>query len=166
MKLKDYPLEEGNHFIAMEYYNLIFNRTFLVLIVENYLIGLQVRGIVSVDVRDKQSIEHLILEKMVVTGDLENPYSYISDKYLLEINALNILGEEILNVKKANFKIHLSEIESVTYNSKRKWGMGYYPHDGKVYVKTKNKKKEFIILGNQSGKEIENWIKKSVKKLP
>ena len=43
----------------------------------------------------------------------------------------------------------------------KKWGMGYYPHDGKVYVKTKNgKKKEFIILGSQSGKEIENWIKK------
>lgn len=39
--------------------------------------------------------------------------------------------------------------------------MGYYPHDGKVYVKTYDgKKKEFIILGSQSGEEIKNWIEK------
>jgi len=40
--------------------------------------------------------------------------------------------------------------------------MGYYPHDGKVYVTTNNnKKKEFIILGAQSGEAIKNWIEQN-----
>ena len=37
--------------------------------------------------------------------------------------------------------------------------MGPYPHDGKVSVKSNNKKTEFIILGMQSGEKICNWIK-------
>ncbi len=37
--------------------------------------------------------------------------------------------------------------------------MGYYPHDGRVTIETfENKKREFIILGNQSGQDIANWI--------
>jgi hypothetical protein len=37
--------------------------------------------------------------------------------------------------------------------------MGYYPHDGKVYVRTKDgKNREFIILGSQSGQEIKNRL--------
>lgn len=37
--------------------------------------------------------------------------------------------------------------------------MGSYPHDGKVHVKTQaGKKREFIILGNQSGEAIKAWI--------
>jgi hypothetical protein len=37
--------------------------------------------------------------------------------------------------------------------------MGYYPHDGKVYIETHDgKKKEFIMLGNQSGQKIANLI--------
>jgi len=40
--------------------------------------------------------------------------------------------------------------------------MGYYPHDGKVYLKIENKgKREFIILGSQSGEEVKKWIEGS-----
>jgi len=37
--------------------------------------------------------------------------------------------------------------------------MGPYPHDGRVTIETyDNNKREFIILGNQSGKSIANLI--------
>jgi hypothetical protein len=39
------------------------------------------------------------------------------------------------------------------------WGMGYCPHDGKVYVDTaEGKTLEFIILGNQNGEAIQKNI--------
>ena len=162
MQLKDYELTEGNHFVAMEYYNLIFNRTFLVLITDQYLIGVKVNGMVSVEA----GVDNLVrsaTRAMAIKGDLQNPYAYMKNSYLNQLVDLDIYGEDIINVQKPNFKISRSEIESVSYDSRKKWGMGYYPHDGKVYVVTKNgKKKEFIILGAQSGKEIENWIEGKV----
>ncbi len=37
--------------------------------------------------------------------------------------------------------------------------MGYYPHDGKVYIETfDGMKKELIVLGNQSGRKIADLI--------
>lgn len=160
MKLKDYELKEGNHFVAMEYYNLIMNRTFLILISDEYLIGLKVNGLISVE-GGGDPLTRSISKNMAIQDDLQNPYSYMKSSYLRKVENLNIYGEDILKTERPNFKINRNEIKSVTYDERKKWGMGYYPHDGKVYVKTKNgKKKEFIILGSQSGKEIENWIEK------
>ncbi|AFM05447.1 hypothetical protein Fleli_3107 [Bernardetia litoralis DSM 6794] len=160
MKLKNYKLKNENHFVAMEYYNLIMNRTFLVLILEDYLIGMKVNGLVSVE-NNNDAITSAITRSMSIQGDLENPYSYMKNSYLRKIENLDIYGAEILKIERANFKINRNEIESATYDERQKWGMGYYPHDGKVYIKMKNgKKKEFIIVGSQSGKEIENWINK------
>ncbi len=155
---KEYELKKGNHFIAMEYYNLIMNRTFLVLILDEYLIGLKVNGLVSVEGGGDPLIES-ISKKMAIQDDLDNPYSYIKSSYLRKIENLNIYGEEILKAEKSNFKIHYSQIDRVSFDKTKKWGMGYYPHDGKVYVKWENRNtKEFIILGSQSGEEIKNWM--------
>lgn len=160
IKLRDYELKAGNHFIAMEYYNLMMNRTFLVLILEDCLIGLKVNGLISVEAGG-EPLTRSITNQMSIQDDLENPYAYLKSSYLRKIENLNIHGESILKIEKPNFRINCNEIERVTYDKRKKWGMGHYPHDGKVYVKTKNgKKKEFIILGSQSGKEIEKWIDK------
>lgn len=160
MRLKDYELKEGNHFIAMEYYNLIMNRTFLILIVEEYLIGLKVNGLISVEGAGDR-LTRSITKNMAIQDDLQNPYSYIKSSYLQKIENLNIYEEDILKSEKPNFRINRNEIISVAFDKSKKWGMGYYPHDGRVYVKTTDgSKKEFIILGSQSGTKIENWIKK------
>ena len=160
MKLRDYELKEENHFVAMEYYNLIMNRTFLVLILEDYLIGLKVNGLVSSE-GGGDPITRAVTKKMSIQDDLENPYSYVKSKYFRKMENLDILGPEILSTEKSNFKISREKIESVTYDKRRKWGMGHYPHDGKVYVKTKNgRKREFIILGSQSGEGIKERVEK------
>ena len=49
MKFKDFALKSDNHFVAMQYYGLILNRTFLVILTNNELIGIKVNGLVSVE---------------------------------------------------------------------------------------------------------------------
>ena len=150
LKLLDFKLIEGNHFIAMQYYGLLLNRTFLVLITDNYLIALKVNGFVSVEVNNGNPITRSITQSLAITNDLENPYAYAKDKFLIRLAEEDIYSEEILKVSSCNFRISKHDILEVFYDRKKKWGMGPYPHDGKVHVKTNNKKIEFIILGQQS----------------
>ena len=79
--------------------------------------------------------------------------------YFENILDVDLLSEEFLTMNSFNFRINKKEIKNVYHDSKKKWGMGYYPHDGKVYIETiDGKKRELIILGNQSGDEIVKWI--------
>ena len=160
MKLKDINLTKDNHYIAMQYYGLIFNRTYLVLITDCHLIGIVANGLVSVQGGDP--ITSLITSSMAVDGDLNNPLSYLKEKYLKRVQDMDLLEDDVTNKHYANFRLKLSEIDSVKYDPSKKWGMGYYPHDGKVYIKAKNKKREFIILGEQSGEHVAQVISNKI----
>jgi len=81
MKLKDYELKEGNHFIAMQYHTLLLNRTFLILITDENLIGLKVNGMVSVE-GGGDPLTRSMTKKMAILDDLDNPYSYMKSEYL------------------------------------------------------------------------------------
>ena len=158
MKLKDIELTHDNHFIVMEYYFLILNRTFLVIKSDDYLIGIQSNGMVSVE-GGEDVLTHFMTAKMAIKNDLENPTSYLKSKYLDKIDNLDLLDGSIINANKTNFILKISDIKSATYNPSKKFGMGYYPHDGRVTIRTiQNKKREFIILGNQSGQHIANLL--------
>jgi hypothetical protein len=157
MKFKDFELNERNHFVAMQYYGLILNRTFLVLIIEDALIGIKVNGLVSVESGD--AIANWIVKNMVVQGDLENKYSYMKSRFVDRMQDCDLLDGSILKEDRSNFIIQKADIIDAYHDPGKKWGMGYYPHDGKVYVKTRSGKKiEFIMLGNQSGQQIASLI--------
>jgi hypothetical protein len=158
MKLSDIELRDNNHFVAMEYYYLILNRTFLVIKTKGFLIGIQGNGLVSVE-GGKDILTRQITSNLAIKGDLTNPYSYLKNKYLEKIADLNLIDGSIISANKTNFLIKLSDIKSAVYNPSKKFGMGPYPHDGRVTIETfDNKKREFIILGNQSGENIANLI--------
>lgn len=158
MKLLEFNLTEGNHFVAMEYYWLVMNRTFLIILTKEKIIGIQGNSAISVE-GGKDILTKQITKSMAVRGDLTNPYSYLKNKYLNQIEYDDLLDGSILNKNKTNFIIDKRDVKNAYYDSSKKFGMGYYPHDGKVYIETyDNKKREFIILGNQSGQEIVNWI--------
>ncbi len=81
-------------------------------------------------------------------------------KYVERIKDVDLLSNSFLKINTANFVVNRSDIIRVEHDKSKKWGMGYYPHDGKVYVTTHdNSTREFIILGSQSGQEISNRIK-------
>ena len=158
MTLKEITLTENNHFVGMEYYNLILNRTFLLIKIEGYLVGILGNGVISVE-GGKNILTREVTALMAVKGDLENPDSYLKNNYLEKVYDLNLLNGSIIKSNKTNFILKLSEIKTAKYNPKKKFGMGPYPHDGRVTIETKdNKKREFIILGNQSGEKIAKWI--------
>lgn len=158
MTLKNFDFKEDNHFIAMEYYNLILNRTFIILLTTEYLIGLQGNGMVSVEGGEDMFTKQ-ITGSLAIKGDLMNPYSYLKEKYIREIENENLLGDSFLKLNKNNFKISKKDIKKVFYEPKKKWGMGNYPHDGRIYIETiSGKKKELIILGDQSGEKIALWM--------
>lgn len=164
MTLKEIGLKKDNHFIAMEYYGLILNRTFLVLITEEHLIGLKVHGLIVSNIPfDPTSILDIaatVLENLVDSTDQDNPYSYVKDRYLRKVENLDVQGDEILAAYRSNFRINRSDITKVSHDPTKKWGMWEYPHDGKVNIKTTNgSSREFIILAKQSGEQIAQWIK-------
>ena len=76
MTIAEFLAAERNHFIAMEYYWVMLNRTFLVLLTDDALVGLKVNGAVSVE-GGRDAITRGITRAMAVKGDLTNPYSYI-----------------------------------------------------------------------------------------
>lgn len=127
-------------FVAMEYYALILNRTYLITVKNGALSGVVCRGLTSLDGGDALS------QMFSIKGDMTDTKSYIDPKRLNQSNS-------------ANFSIPMAGITSVRYDPRKKWGMGPIPHDGKLYVEAAGKKREFIILGKQSGKEIADRLR-------
>ena len=159
MTISEFKFTPENHFIAMEFYALVLNRTFLVILHQGNMIGMKVNGQISADVQG-DPLTMALTNSMVVKGDLGNPNNYIKSKYLKKLAGHDILGTDILKVSSGNFRIPLSNIVETRHNPNKKWGMGPYPHDGRVFVTTRDlKKREFIILGNQSGQRIAELIK-------
>jgi hypothetical protein len=124
----------------MEYYALILNRTYLVRVGDGHISGSVCRGLTAVE-GGGDRLTREITARLAVHGELNDPASYVDTETLSKRH-------------RANFAIALSEVRSVTYDPTKKWGMGYYPHDGRVTVTTSKQKREFIILGGQSGRDI------------
>lgn len=132
----------------MEYYALILNRTFVITIDGECLRGVKCRGLTSID-SGGDALARALTSKLAVHGDLDDPRSYIDEHLLCSSSA-------------ANFTVLLSDISTVEYNPKKKWGMGYYPHSSRVYISTADRTREFIILGKQSGSDVYTRLKTAV----
>lgn len=138
--------EEESKFIAMEYYGLILNRTFLICFTENSLIGFKIANLITLETKYDFLINPFI--KVVQSNsDFDSINTYIENKYKKHIPIDN------MNKNKASFIIEYSKIKSVKFNENKKFGMGYIPHQGRIII-SYDKNREFIILGNQNSKKI------------
>ncbi len=158
--LKNFKLTKDNHFVAMEYYALILNRTFLVLITKDHLIAIKGNGPVA-EGNSNNELANKIARPLVIENNLENPYSYLKQKYIRQFEHEDFSPDSIVSNSKISFVIDRASITDARHDPKKKWGMGLYPHDGKVYVRaTNHRKRELIILGSQSGSKIASLIMK------
>jgi len=164
MKLSDLHFTPENHFVAMEYYGLILNRTFLILLVENNFIGILANGLISAK-NYSDPLTAFVTDRLAVSGDIHDPYSYLKNSYLMKMEGVNLLTDDLTEIRRANFRYPIREISGVTYDARKKWGMGIYPHDGRIYMKLGDKRREFIIPGNQSGQAIADRIKSRISSL-
>ncbi len=142
----------------MEYYAGVLNRTYLVLMASEAIIGLIVHGIIASNDRG-DALTRLIASKMFPSGDLSNPMTYVDEKYRKKYSDVDLNNGDLKLISKANFRSALSEVTDVYHDPSKKWGMGPYPHDGKVYIEFGKSKREFIILGDQSGQKIVSAVK-------
>lgn len=148
--------------MAVEYYALMLNRTLIVLLTPTHLLGVKVNGMLSVE-GGKDPITRAITRAMAVQ-DVNNPYAYGRGKYLNEVAELDLASEEIIQKSSGNFRLAYADITNVQHDPRKKWGMGPYPHDGKVYVTTKaGQKKELILVGQQNGAAVAQAIQAKLK---
>lgn len=130
-------LHEG--FVAMEYFALILNRSYLVFITEEGLRGWRFRGVVS-------SLEPTFYQ------DAE---ALLDDPDLAEGSPA---FEELMQ-QRHGFFLHYADIDSVEFVDRQKWGMGGVPHVGKLVVRIRLRRtREFILLGSAHGQVIRNTI--------
>jgi hypothetical protein len=134
----------------MEYYALMFNRTYMLTVTHDQLVGQVCRGMTAVE-GGGDALTRAITQRLAVRGDLTDPASYVSSE---------VLARE----HRANFSVALTAICSVVHNPRRKWGMGPYPHDGRVMVRTAHGSRELIVLGAQSGRKIAEDLKAAVER--
>lgn len=134
------PLNHSWSFVAMEYYALVLNRTYLLTVGDDRLTGRVCRGVTAAE-GGKDALTRAITRGMAVEGDLTDPASYRSDEVLAKDH-------------RANFWIALAAIDAVIHDPRPTWGMGPYPHDGRVLVRAGRRRRKFIVLGDQSGRLI------------
>ena len=115
-------------FVAMEYYALILNRTFVVFIAPDCLCGWKAIGLVAAG--NNKYFEPL-------SEMLDDPELMHDPAAVLKLAKL-----------KGGFVIPRSEIASVEVIPQHKWGMGGIPHSGRIKIHlASGSTREFILLG-------------------
>ena len=126
-------------FVAMEYYALMLNRTFVVFVSPDGLYGWKAAGVVPAGVRDYFKPLSEMLKDPKVMHD--------------------IVAVRKLAGLKGGFFIPRSEISSAEFIAKPKSGMGGIPHSGRILVSLiSGKTREFILLGKVDGVQIQHLI--------
>jgi len=127
-------------FVAMEYYALAMNRCFVISVDGERLRGVQCRGFTG-SASGRDALARLLNRRFAVHGDPHDPSSYIDTRLRTR-------------PRRADFALLLREIRRVEHDPRPKWGMGGIPHDGRIHLHTDRGRREFIVLGRQSGREI------------
>lgn len=128
-------------FVAMQYYALILNRTFVVFTSPEGIYGWKVVGLVAAGRGAYRYFEPF--QQM-----LDDPSQMPSHEEVLE-----------LSNEGGGFFIARSSITGVEFNPKHKWGMGGIPHSGRLEVKhISGKTAEFILLGEVDGEAIRQAV--------
>ena len=146
--------EEESKFIAMEYYGLFLNRTFLICFTENSLIGFKIANLITLET-EYDFLIYPFIKVVQSNSDFNCINTYIENKYKKHIPIGNI------NKNTASFIIEYSKIKNVKFNENKKFGMGYIPHQGRIII-SYEKNREFIILGNQNSKSIFQKLKEVI----
>ena len=128
-------------FLAMQYYALILNRTFVVFTSPEGIYGWKVMGPVAAVAGVSRCFEPF--QKM-----LDDPAQMPSQEEVQK-----------LSNDRGGFFIARSSITGVEFNPKRKRGMGGIPDSGRLEVKhISGKNPEFILLGKVDGEALRHAV--------
>lgn len=127
----------------MEYFALILNRSFLVFITDDGPRMWKFQGVVS-------SLEPMFYE----------PAEALLDD--VEMTPGSQAFEELMQQRHTEI-VPYTEIRSVEFINRQKWGMGGVPHAGRLRVQFRwRRTREFILSGNAHGQVIRETIASNI----
>lgn len=131
-------------FLAMEYYGLILNRTFAISATNTMVSGAKMFGVVG------SPRSALGIYKW------QDPRNFIDRKTQDKYRGVSPESPEFLAVNRDNFQINCADIVGIRFSPKKKLSMGGIPHSGTIILSVRDQKpREFILLGDHDGAEIE-----------
>jgi hypothetical protein len=139
-------MDKPIYFIAMEYKGMS-NCIYKVYVTDSLIFGAKVNGYITVQ-------PNFGIGTSIPQEKMHDPEAYVNKK-MDRYGSLLSDHSAFLNVDKDNFIIHKSDIKRLSHNPKKKWGMGYYPHAGRIEIETsktaENRKgsRELILVGDQ-----------------
>ena len=151
-------------FYAMEYVNIIGNRILKVWITSERIFAAKVKGMTSETTRYSFiNNTSLVVDRRKRNSPQEYANQTEEARYSeVDFNSINSI--EFLEMNKGNFIITKTNIEDSYHNPAKKWGMGRYPHNGRIILRLKKEssnnktKREFILIGKQNKNRILNSI--------
>ncbi|HEY2349402.1 MAG TPA: hypothetical protein VGH64_10310 [Puia sp.] len=152
MQLTKAPPARPPFFIAMEYKGML-NCIYKIYITDSLVLGAKVNGYITVQ-------PNFGLGTSIPFKVMHDPEAYVNKKKDEKYENLLNDPDAFLKTDKQNFIIRISDIKQVYHDPTPKWGMGYYPHTGKIMVEasktTQNAKaeREFILVGDQNPSKV------------
>ncbi len=133
-------------FVAMEYYNLVLNRVYRVIVTEHAVAGARVRGVMS--------------SPFFPPGEQWlDPDFYPNPKLEARYQGLDPESPEFLAADTANFRYERSAIAAVEFVPRPKWGMGNVPCSGRILLRLHDgTRRELLLLGRQPGAAIRDAL--------
>ena len=141
------------YFIAMEYKGLS-NCIMKIYVTDSLIMGAKVNGYVTCYIGNTVPMKHL-----------REPEAYVKEK-LDSYDSLLTDESAFLKRDKYNFIIRRSDVLKIWHDPSHKWGMGYYPDSGKIYLESKitsenkNPVRELILVGSQNASDLLEMLNK------
>jgi hypothetical protein len=125
----------------MEYYLVMWNRSFEVTVTSSLLCGAFVRGVIAAN------------SPSVAAARVANDATkLVSPKRLAQARAQEPGSQVYLALHRFNFAIPQAMLAAVRFDPRPKWGMGPVPHSGRLHLDLRGgKSRELILLGQQDG---------------
>ena len=130
------------YFIAMEYKGLS-NCIMKIYITDSLIMGAKVNGYISCYIGNTVPMKHVREPEAYVKKKLDSYDELLTDE------------SAFLKRDKYNFIIRRSDVIKIWHDPTHKWGMGYYPDTGKIYLESPKTSRnqiavrELILVGNQ-----------------
>ena len=145
------------YFIAMEYKGLS-NCIMKIYITDSLIMGAKENCYIT-------CAPNLGIGTTVSMKHMHEPEAYVKKK-LDTYDSLLTDEPAFLKKDKYNFIVRRSAVTKIWHDRSHKWGMGYYPDTGKIYLESpetpenKEKVRELILVGAQNANEILEMLNK------
>jgi hypothetical protein len=144
------------YFIAMEYKGLS-NCIYKVYVTDSLIMGAKVNGYIA-------CAPNFGIGTTVPMKHMREPEAYVKKK-LDSYDSLLTDELAFLNRDRYNFIVRRSAVKKIWHDPSHKWGMGYYPDTGKIYLESlvtaenRTPVRELILVGIQKPDSILELLK-------